>query len=327
MDRRTLVPRLLLALLVTFAVAAPVSAQWPPTSFKNLKVFPKDIPPQELIGQMRGFTRALGVRCTACHVGEEGKPLSTFDFASDEKPAKEKARAMIRMTQDINAVYLAKLERREDPPVQVECMTCHHGVREPRKLEDVLANTYDRGGLDSTIVRYNALRERYYGRAAYDFGETPLAEVASHIADGRRPEDAVRIHALNVEMNPKSNFAKRIHASSAIAQIYVDHGAEAGWASYEDFQSRYGDQIVNEALLTEIAGNMLAAHENYQAIAALTQISALHPNDPHALVNLATAYAEIGEKKKASIAYKHALAQDPTNEAAKAGLEALKKKK
>ena len=33
---------------------------------------------------MPGFTRALGVRCSYCHVGEEGESLSTYDFASDD---------------------------------------------------------------------------------------------------------------------------------------------------------------------------------------------------------------------------------------------------
>ena len=37
---------------------------------------------------MMGFTRALGVRCNHCHVGEDGQPLSTFDFVSDENPNK-----------------------------------------------------------------------------------------------------------------------------------------------------------------------------------------------------------------------------------------------
>src|SRR5262245_14625530 len=41
---------------------------------KNLKVFPQDISGPNLISNMKGFAQALGVRCTYCHVGEEGKP-------------------------------------------------------------------------------------------------------------------------------------------------------------------------------------------------------------------------------------------------------------
>ncbi len=48
--------------------------------------------PRQVINVMRGFAMGLGVRCEHCHVGEPGQPLGSFDFVSDEKPTKEKAR-------------------------------------------------------------------------------------------------------------------------------------------------------------------------------------------------------------------------------------------
>ena len=51
----------------------------PPPPPKNLQVFPKDIPRPQLIANMKLFSQSLGVRCTHCHVGEEGK----LDFPSD----------------------------------------------------------------------------------------------------------------------------------------------------------------------------------------------------------------------------------------------------
>ncbi len=57
---------------------------------------------------MKGFTRALGVRCSHCHVG--GNPLSTYDFASDENPNKGRAREMLRMLNSINE-HLQKSSR------------------------------------------------------------------------------------------------------------------------------------------------------------------------------------------------------------------------
>lgn len=98
-----------LALFATLVATRSAYAQFPPTKLQNLKVFPKDIAVRALIDTMAGFTRALGVRCTYCHVGEEGQPLSTFDFASDEKPTKTKAREMLRMVGAINTDYLTKL--------------------------------------------------------------------------------------------------------------------------------------------------------------------------------------------------------------------------
>ena len=85
--------------------APPAPSAQPPFAippFKNLKVFPKDIGRAELLGNMKFFAQSLGVRCTFCHVGEEGKPLSTFDFASDAKKEKQTARRMLAMVHRIN---------------------------------------------------------------------------------------------------------------------------------------------------------------------------------------------------------------------------------
>ncbi len=87
--------------IAALVLAAPLAAQLP-DSFENLEVLSKDIGQRELIEVMKGFSGALGVRCQHCHVGEEGKPLSDFDFVSDERPAKDAARVMIRMTEKIN---------------------------------------------------------------------------------------------------------------------------------------------------------------------------------------------------------------------------------
>ena len=65
---------------------------------------------------MRGFSRALGVRCQYCHVGEEGQPLSEFDFASDDNPNKDRAREMLRMLGTVND-HLDKIERSGDQAV------------------------------------------------------------------------------------------------------------------------------------------------------------------------------------------------------------------
>src|SRR5262245_18476381 len=70
------------------AGAAQDAWSWP-AQMKNAQVFPKDFPATKLEAIMKGFTRSLVVRCVYCHVGEEGKPLSSYDFASDARPNKE----------------------------------------------------------------------------------------------------------------------------------------------------------------------------------------------------------------------------------------------
>jgi thioredoxin reductase len=110
--------------------AAPPAAQ-PPFAippYKNLKIFPKDISRADLLSNMKFFSQSLGVRCTHCHVGEEGKPLSTFDFASDAKDKKATARKMLAMVHRINEQDFSVTDFSK---VKVTCFTCHRGSTKP----------------------------------------------------------------------------------------------------------------------------------------------------------------------------------------------------
>jgi len=112
----------------TPAAAPPQAPQIPDPT--NLKVFPKDVAKRDLINAMRSYTRALGVRCEFCHVGE-GNDLSKFDFASDEKRQKKNARVMMTMTSDINARLAGIPEPRPADATAVTCYTCHRGQQKP----------------------------------------------------------------------------------------------------------------------------------------------------------------------------------------------------
>jgi tetratricopeptide (TPR) repeat protein len=205
------------AILLGLVATSSALAQWPPERLKNIKVLPPDIPVRALLDTMGGFTRALGVRCAYCHVGGETTPFEKRDFSSDSMPTKAKAREMLRMVLAINNDHLSKLVDRRTPAIVVTCATCHRGVAQPRPLQQVLLMAYDAGGVDSTEAAYRALRQRYYGSAAYDFGEVPLADVASAVrARGKLP-DALRLHALNVEFSPRSSFALRQAANAQLA--------------------------------------------------------------------------------------------------------------
>src|SRR5260370_41657748 len=95
----TTVAALGLTTLLGAAAAAQHTAQPPPIT--NLKIYPKDIPRQELVTTMQGFVRQLGVQnqggCAYCHVGTAPQ----FDFASDANPKKDIARRMILMSREI----------------------------------------------------------------------------------------------------------------------------------------------------------------------------------------------------------------------------------
>ena len=196
------VTSLVVACFIFSAFPATSVAQWPPERLENIQVFPEDIEVRQLIGIMRGFTGALGVRCTYCHVGEEDQPISTYDFPSDEKVTKEKARVMVRMLQHINGEHLAELPVDSADRLVVQCATCHRGQPRPLTLAQAITAVLDEQGADSAIAFYHGLRDRFYGRATYDFGEFSLNGLGYALLRSGRAEDAVRIFQLNVEVYP-----------------------------------------------------------------------------------------------------------------------------
>src|SRR5580704_13321589 len=142
--------------LWTLPARAQEKWTWPEKP-KDLQVLPKDWPGSRLEPVMKGFTRALGVRCSYCHKGEEGKPLSTYDFASNENPNKDRAREMLRMLGDIND-DLKKIQPSGDQRVNMWCHTCHHGLARPMTLEEELGEKYRKSGVQAALEDYAALR-------------------------------------------------------------------------------------------------------------------------------------------------------------------------
>ncbi len=315
-------------LTLTFAVAtlAPSDgrAQWPPDSLTNLKVLREDIGVRELVGIMAGFTRALGVRCQFCHVGEEGMPLAEFDFPNDEKVTKRKAREMLRMVKTINGDYLAGLEERSDPPFEVRCATCHRGVQKPRPLADILTLAYDEDGLGAVVQKYTELRDRYYGRASYDFGAVTLTNVAGAVDERGSLDDAVEILALNLKHNPDSNFAQRMFASRSIEQAYRNAGIEAGNARFTELRDRFGKPAFTEWDVNTLGYRLLGSGKTAEAIEVFKRYVELHPESFNAYDSLGEAYMVHGDTDLATRNYEKSLELNPNNTNAVEKLEELK---
>jgi hypothetical protein len=197
--------RVALALvMVAAAASAQTPGKFPPDSLVNTKVIPHNTPVQQVLGIMRNFTGDLGVRCQFCHVGKEGQPLSQFDFASDDKRTKQVARQMMLMVQEVNR-RLDTLPSRPTPGVQATCATCHRGLSRPMPLQQHLVETATTAGADSAIRSYRALRARYYGRDAYDFGEQSLNTAAFRLARAGKFDEALALLKLNEEQFPTSS--------------------------------------------------------------------------------------------------------------------------
>jgi hypothetical protein len=115
---------------VISSVAATTSSK-SEVKYTNLKVLPKDISSKDLQEIMvDDFEDGLGVTCGFCHAN--AKDGHGLDFASDARPEKEIARAMMRMTLGINKKYFkAKHQAIGSNALTVTCTTCHKGEAFP----------------------------------------------------------------------------------------------------------------------------------------------------------------------------------------------------
>src|SRR5260370_33364288 len=93
-----------------------------------------------------------------------------------------------------------------DQLVVVRGATCLRCWTRPRLLDDELALVLADSGLALVVRRYRALRERYYGSGAYDFGEIVLNDLARVEQRGGRTDNAIGLLSLNAEFNPRSAF-------------------------------------------------------------------------------------------------------------------------
>jgi len=100
---------------------------------------------------------------------------------------------------------LDSLRGRTNPGLQVTCSTGHRGASRPVPLANLIAETATAAGADSAVRTYRALRERYYGRDAYDFGEGSLNTAAFRLGSAKKFDEAFAMLKLNEELFPGSS--------------------------------------------------------------------------------------------------------------------------
>jgi tetratricopeptide (TPR) repeat protein len=194
-----------IALIFLFAATASAQ-QWTwPEQPKNLTIL-KGFTGQQLSPVMRGFTRALGVRCSYCHAGEEGKPLSTYDFASDANPNKNRARAMLTMLRSVTE-QLKTFNASGEKRVNMWCHTCHMGRPRPAALDEEMRDAYLKSGIDAAIARYHELKKDYYGKGGYDFSDRALVFMSRDLLEQKKTDDAITLLRLAVAEFPQSATA------------------------------------------------------------------------------------------------------------------------
>jgi hypothetical protein len=98
----------------------------------NLRVLPKDSSPADIKNLMDQYGRELGVKCEYCHT--QSSRTQQPDYASDDNPAKQTARVMIAMLDEINNKYLSQLDDQKYA-VLVTCGNCHQGQADPPNFD------------------------------------------------------------------------------------------------------------------------------------------------------------------------------------------------
>ncbi len=228
---RPVVVRIALALpLAALASLVPLRAAYAqlevPDTFTNLKVLPRKISKDQLLGTMRAFAGGLGVRCDYCHAEKAGQAAAPgqpprLDFPSDKKEQKRIARGMLKMVQGINTKYLAHIPELADtatngPRVEVRCVTCHHGVPVPQPLSEVLAEDVRSKGVPAAIKHYQQLKTQFYGSGAYDFRETSLDALAGELTTAGKVDEALAILDLAAQEFPQSGFVPYLQGEALL---------------------------------------------------------------------------------------------------------------
>jgi hypothetical protein len=196
--------RIAAATCVATGVLSVMAAAQIPQRFENLQVLPKDVPRDTLIQIMRGFSFALGVRCEHCHVQAREDTAERIVFKSDDKKEKRTARFMMRMVRDLNTNVLTQLPDRSNPPVRVQCVTCHRGSASPEPLDVVLEQAIAEFGADSAVARYRSLRSETMHLGRYNFGEWSINELARRLGEQAKTAEAIAMLEMNQEFYPRS---------------------------------------------------------------------------------------------------------------------------
>ena len=235
--------------MMMLVFAGAIAYAQAPAAPANLQYFPKTMSREEVVGVMRGFSFSLNVRCEFCHAAKDGTDAKAMDFASDEKETKRTARKMLRMVDAVNQEYIGKLGK--PSPVQVSCVTCHHGLSIPTTMNALLADTLEKKDIPTAISQYRDLRKKYFGDGKYDFGETPLNQLTESLLKQHKTKEAAAIMELNVEVNTPSMWTYNLLAMAHAA----NHETEKAKADFHKILELNPENAFAKKQLEELDSN------------------------------------------------------------------------
>lgn len=318
------------SLLCTLLPSTALRAQEESNSFTNLQLLPKDISRDDLFKAMLRNLRGLGLPrrqnegCLFCHVGDMEQSVDTWDFASDDKPTKRKARRMMAMVAAINEEYMAGLENRVAPSFEVTCYTCHAGRTDPRTLPDLLLAAYRTGGINSAVTKYRALRDRYFGADAYDFRVGVLAAVAHQIAATGAFDDAITLARLEDEFYPDEPRARRAVLLLELRRTTQQRGVTAALEEFDQARVSEEADVIAPGLLDGLGWGLWRADRQEDALMLFRKNLAVFPDEYIPNESLADALWFSGERATAIQMFEDWLERHPDHAMARRRLTNLK---
>jgi pentatricopeptide repeat protein len=98
------------------------------------------------------------------------------------------------------------------------CHTCHRGRPRPTTLEEELEEQYRKKGVEASLDYYADLKQKYYGRGPYDFGENSLNNFGYEVLK-KDTLGAIQVFRLNAAEFPQSG-----NVWDSLAEAYMKSG-------------------------------------------------------------------------------------------------------
>jgi tetratricopeptide (TPR) repeat protein len=309
----------------------PAAAEEESHAYKNLQVLPQDISRDDLSEVMLANLRGLGLRrrggegCLHCHAGSMDTPRQSWDYASDEKPAKQLARVMMAMVRDINGSHLSQLASRSKPRVEVTCYSCHAGRINPKSLPDLLMAVYEGGDIDSLTDAYRLARSRYEGADAYDFRINTLFEVSTRLVDLGELDDAAKVLELNLEFHEGPLAHAGLIQLQALTALETS-GIDAMVSQYHALKDEHPAEAFTPFTLDPLAWKLFRAGRQEVGLRLFELSFAEFPDEYISFENLAWSYELSGDHERGLEIAKRWLNAHPDHELGQRLLDELSRR-
>lgn len=288
--------RVAMVALSILALGLPVALAQQEQEAENLHVLENEGLIDEMLGALRGLglPRRGGRGCLHCHVGSMDEPRDTWDFASDTKENKGKARAMFAMVKEINERFLPVVAGDAETHQNVTCYTCHAGRVNPQPLPQLLLSEFEAGGVERLAETYRQARSRYFAADAYDFRIGTLTGVANELTSRGDYVSAAAVHELNIEYYDEP----RAHGGlirTRMVEALSEGGVEAMRARYQQLKGEHPSEAFSPSMLDALGWGLFRSSNREAGVAVFELNMAEHPDAFVSHESLGWAYMQSGQ--------------------------------